>query len=99
MTPVPAIILAIFVVIAEVGMRAIGVRELKQRARQVLAGCGSTERKSRSRIDVLARRRQDWLASSGSEGPMLRLPLVTWDVEQRDRAAQLIDVLVPEGEE
>ncbi|MCI0548664.1 MAG: PIN domain-containing protein, partial [Candidatus Rokubacteria bacterium] len=26
----------------------------------------------------------------------LRLPLVTWDLEQRDRAAPLVEVLVPE---
>src|SRR2546426_8527336 len=26
----------------------------------------------------------------------LRLPLVTWDSEQRDRAARLVEVLVPE---
>lgn len=29
----------------------------------------------------------------------LRLPLVTWDVEQRDRASPLVEVLVPEGGE
>ena len=29
----------------------------------------------------------------------LRLPLVTWDIEQRDRAARLVEVLVPEGRE
>jgi hypothetical protein len=27
----------------------------------------------------------------------LRLPLVTWDVEQRDRAAGFVEVLVPEN--
>lgn len=27
----------------------------------------------------------------------LRLPLVTWDIEQRDRAARLVEVLVPDG--
>jgi predicted nucleic acid-binding protein len=27
----------------------------------------------------------------------LRLPLVTWDIEQRDRAAPLVEVLVPTG--
>jgi predicted nucleic acid-binding protein len=30
---------------------------------------------------------------------VLRVPLVTWDVEQRDRAARLVEVLVPEGRE
>jgi predicted nucleic acid-binding protein len=25
----------------------------------------------------------------------LRLPLVTWDLEQRDRAARLVEVLIP----
>jgi predicted nucleic acid-binding protein len=29
----------------------------------------------------------------------LRLPLVTWDVEQRDRAAGFVEVLVPESGE
>ncbi len=29
----------------------------------------------------------------------LRLPLVTWDIERRDRAARLVEVLVPEGRE
>jgi predicted nucleic acid-binding protein len=28
---------------------------------------------------------------------ILRLPLVTWDTEQRERATQVVDVLVPEG--
>jgi predicted nucleic acid-binding protein len=27
----------------------------------------------------------------------LRLPLVTWDVEQRDRASRVVEVLVPES--
>lgn len=27
----------------------------------------------------------------------LRLPLVTWDIEQRDHAAQFVEVMVPEG--
>jgi predicted nucleic acid-binding protein len=29
----------------------------------------------------------------------LRLPLVTWDVEQRERAAGFVEVLVPESGE
>ncbi len=28
----------------------------------------------------------------------LRLPLVTWDIEQRDRAARLVEVLVPSAD-
>jgi predicted nucleic acid-binding protein len=28
---------------------------------------------------------------------MLRLPLVTWDVEQRERAAHAIEILAPDG--
>jgi len=29
----------------------------------------------------------------------LRLPLVTWDIEQRDRGARLVEVLIPEDVE
>ena len=29
----------------------------------------------------------------------LRVPVVTWDVEQRDRATSLVEVLAPEGGE
>jgi hypothetical protein len=51
-------------------------------------------------------RRPGWPGGSGSEGAdavyiaaaaELRLPLVTWDFEQRDQAARSVAVLVPDG--
>lgn len=73
-------------------MATIGVRELK-RTSQVLT---RSPRLARRAIEALLRLVRGADAVSIAAAARLRLPLVTWDVEQRDGAARVVPVLVPE---